>query len=74
MVRLGEPVQPLARPGQDRLGGLESGSGLEQPGESLRVDAHSQPGRAEGFGLRLGQEVAGVDEGCADGLARVLGG
>ena len=71
--RLGEAAQALAGPGDHRLGRRERRARLEPPRERLGVDAEAQPRGPERVDLRLGEEVAGVDEAQAAGLAGVLG-
>ncbi len=72
--RLGQAAQPIAGPGEDRLRRRERRTGLQPPGERLRVDADPEPGRAQRVHLGLGQEVAAVHEAQAERLAGVLGG
>ncbi len=71
--RLGQAAEALAGPGDDGLGRGERRARLEAPGEGLRVDADAQARGPERVDLGLGEEVAGVDEAQAVGLAGVLG-
>ena len=70
---LGQAAEALAGPRDDGLRRGERRARLEAPGEGLRVDADAQARGPERVDLRLGQEVAGVDEAQAVGLAGVLG-
>ena len=71
--RLGQAAEALAGPGDHGLGRGERRPRLEAPREGLRVDADAQAGGPERVDLGLGEEVAGVDEAQAVGLAGVLG-
>ena len=65
-------VHPLVGVDHHRLGGLEGLPGGQLPVEAEGINAQGDPGDIPGVHLRLGQEVAGVDEGEADDLALIL--
>lgn len=70
----GQASKAAVRVGEDGLGGGEGLPVLQPPGEVGRMDPYLHPGLSEGRDLRLGQEVAAVNQRRAVALARCLGG
>ena len=67
--RVRQRAEAGVRVGHDRLRGRERRARLEPPGERVGLDAEPDARRPERVDLRLGEEVAGVDEAEPVGLA-----
>ena len=72
MERVGHGAQAVIGPDDHRLRCREHLARVQRPAERLWRDADADSGGAEGIDLRLGEEVARVDQADAVGLAVLL--